>query len=54
MFGRVLTGKAIVKKIEAQGSSSGRPKVGVTFEDCRALEGDELEKAIADEKASTI
>jgi peptidylprolyl isomerase len=54
VFGRVLTGKTIVKKIEAQGSSSGRPKKPVSFEDCRALTGEELQKAISDETASTI
>ena len=54
VFGKVLTGKSVVTKIEAQGSSSGRPKVTVIFEDCVALTGDELAKAIADEQASTI
>ena len=54
VFGRVLMGKTVVTKIEAQGSSSGRPKTNVIFEDCRALTPEELEQAIQDEKASTM
>ena len=54
VFGKVLTGKSVVTKIEAQGSSSGKPKKSVIFKDCRALSSEELQKALTDEKASTI
>ena len=54
VFGKVLTGKSIVARIEAQGSSSGKPKVPVMFEDCRALTTEELQQGLSDEKASTM
>lgn len=34
VFGRVVEGMAIVKKIEAMGSSSGKPKARITIADC--------------------
>lgn len=38
VFGRVIEGLDIVKLIEKQGSSSGKPKVKVTIADCGELE----------------
>ncbi|MCQ2816934.1 MAG: peptidylprolyl isomerase [archaeon] len=37
VFGKVLEGMDVVKKIEAEGTQSGRPKKEVKIEDCGAL-----------------
>ncbi|MFI6998352.1 peptidylprolyl isomerase [Nocardia sp. NPDC050175] len=37
VFGQVLEGKDIVKKIETLGQSNGTPKASVTIEDCGQL-----------------
>ena len=37
VFGEVTEGLDVVKKIEAQGADSGRPKVPVTIVDCGEL-----------------
>lgn len=37
VFGKVIEGMDVVKKIESQGSPSGRPKQKVVIEDCGAL-----------------
>jgi peptidylprolyl isomerase len=42
VFGKVLEGEDIVKKIEAQGSNSGSPKAKVTITNSGELSGDEL------------
>lgn len=42
VFGKVLEGEDIVKKIEANGSSSGSPKSKVTIVDSGELAIDEL------------
>ena len=47
VFGRLLRGQTTLNRIEAQGSSSGRPKTEVTFADCRALTDAELEQVLA-------
>lgn len=42
VFGKVLEGEEIVKKIEAQGTNSGSPKSKITIVDSGELTGDEL------------
>ncbi len=42
VFGKVLDGVDIVKRIEAQGSNAGTPKSKVTVVDSGELPGDEL------------
>jgi peptidylprolyl isomerase len=42
VFGKVLEGEDIVKKIEAQGTNSGTPKAKVTITSSGELVGDEL------------
>lgn len=37
VFGKVTAGMDLVKKIEAQGSDSGKPKAAVTISDCGEL-----------------
>ena len=37
VFGRVIEGMDLVKKIEAQGSQSGKPKTSVVISDCGQL-----------------
>ena len=54
VFGRVLMGKTLLTKLEAQGSSSGKPKKNVIFEDCDVLSNEEIQQALKDERNSTI
>jgi peptidylprolyl isomerase len=37
VFGEVVSGQDLVKKIEAQGTSSGAPKTKITITDCGQL-----------------
>ena len=50
VFGRLLTGKTTLTKIEAEGSSSGKPKRNLIFEGCRMLSADELAEALRNER----
>lgn len=42
VFGKVLEGEDVVKRIEAVGSNSGAPKVSVTIADSGEIKMDEL------------
>ena len=54
VFGRLLMGKTLALKMQKQGSSSGKTKTPVMFEECELLTADELATALENEQSSTI